>query len=122
MPRDAVAITDLASGAGTTQPAGTAVNPANDANIAAVGDTSRLLVRVTNTSAADRDVVFKAGANPPAVRAGLGDLTVTVPATTGDKLVVLESARFKKADGSIDVDFPASHTGIISAVRMPKGA
>ena len=122
MPRDAVAITDLASGAGTTQPAGTAIAPANGANIAGVKDTSRLVVRVTNTNGTQRTVTFKAGANPPAVRAGVGDLAVVVPATTGDKLVVLESARFVKADGSIDVDFEASMAGIISVVRVPKGA
>lgn len=122
MARDAVAITALTSGAGTAQPAGTAITPANGANIAAVGDASRLVVRVTNTAAANKDVTFKAGGNPPALRSGLGDLTVTVPATTGDSLVVLESARFVKADGSIDVDFAAGHTGVLSAVRLPKGA
>jgi hypothetical protein len=121
MARDAVAITPLASGAGTTNPAGTAITPANGANIPNTGDTSRLVVRVTNTNGTQRTVTFKAGASPPAVRSGLGDLAVVVPATTGDKLVVLESARFAKADGSIDVDFEASMAGVISAVRIPKG-
>lgn len=122
MARDAVSITTLASGVAATQPAGTAITPANGANIANVGDTSRLLVRVTNTNGSDRVVTFKASTAAHALRKGLGDLAVTVPASTGDKLVVLESARFKKADGSIDVDFGASMAGVISAVRMPKGA
>lgn len=122
MARDAVSITALTSGSGTTNPAGTTITPSNGANIAAAGDTSRLLVRVTNTAGANKDVTFKAGANPPALRKGLGDLVVTVPATTGDVLVVLESARFVKADGSIDVDFASAMAGVVSAVRLPKAA
>ena len=120
MARDAVTVTDLVSGAGTTNPAGTTITPANGANIAGVKDSSRVVVRVTNTNGTNRVVTFKAGDNPPAVRKGLGDLAVTVPATTGDKLIVLESARFVKADGSIDVDFGASMAGVISAVRIPR--
>lgn len=120
MARDAVSVTDLTSGAGTTTPAGVAISPTNGANITAVKDTNRVVVRVTNTNGTDRVVTFKAGANPPAIRKGLGDLALTVPATTGDVLVVLESARFVKADGSIDVDFGASMAGKISAVRIPR--
>ena len=120
MARDAVTVTDLVSGAGTTNPAGTTINTTNNANIAGIKDSSRVVVRVTNTNGTDRVVTFQAGANPPAVRKGLGDLAVTVPATTGDKLIVLESARFVKADGSIDVDFGASMAGVISAVRIPR--
>ena len=123
MARDAVTVTALTANAINTNPAGTAISPTNGANIAGVGNTNRLLVRVTNTNGTNRVVTFKAGtSNPPAGRKGLGDLAITVPATTGDVLVVLESARFVKADGSIDVDFGASMAGIISAVRLPKAA
>lgn len=121
MARDAVAITALASGASTTTPAGTTIVQANGANIAGVGDSSAVVVRVTNTDASIRVVTFKASPdNPPAVRKGLGDLAISVPASTGDIMVVLESARFVKKDGSIDVDFAASFAGKISAVRVPK--
>jgi len=122
MPRDAVVITALAAGTAATNPAGTAINPTNDAYIADVGDTSRLLIRITNTNGSDRVATIKAGVNPPAPRQGLGDLDITVPATTGDKVIVVESARFLQADGSINIDFAASFAGIISAVRLPKGA
>lgn len=122
MARDAVAITALSANAGAANPAGTAITPANGANIAGAQDTSRLLVRVTNTHGSDHPVTFRAGVSPPAVRKGIGDLSVTVPQTTGDVLVVLESARFVKADGSIDVDFDTAMAGKISAVRLPKGA
>lgn len=122
MARDAVAITALASGAATATPVGTTITPANGANIAAVGDTNRLVVRVTNTAGAEHTVTFKAGtSNPPAVRKGLGDLAIPV-AASGDVMVILESARFEKPDGSIDVDYETGFTGKISAVRVPKGA
>jgi hypothetical protein len=123
MARDAVTITALSSGVAATNPAGTAINTANGANIAAAGDTSRLLIRITNTNGTNRVATIKAGStNPPAVRKGLGDYAITVPATTGDVVVVVESARFLQADGSINVDFAASMAGVISAVRLPKGA
>lgn len=120
MPRDAVAVTALASNAGTAEPAGTTITPANGANIANIGDASRIVVRVTNTNGTQRTVTFKAGANPPAVRSGIGDLAVTVPASTGVRLIVLETARFLKADGSIDVDFETSMAGVIQVLQIPK--
>lgn len=120
MPRDAVAVTDLAANAGVAAPAGTAISPTNGANIANFGDGGRVVVRVTNTNGTDRTVTVKAGVNPPSVREGLGDLAVVVAATSGVKYLVLETARFQKADGSIDIDFEASMAGNISALRIPK--
>jgi hypothetical protein len=120
MPRDAVAVTALTKNAKTNQPAGTAIAPANGANIPVTGDTRDLLVRVTNTFAGAKNVAFKAGASPPALHAGVGDLVLSVPASTGDILVPIESARFAQADGSINVDFETGMTGIISAVRVPR--
>lgn len=122
MPRDPHAVTDLASGAAVAQPAGTAIAPANGAVINAANDTSRVAVRVTNTAASAKIVTFKAGStNPPAVRKGLGDLAVSLPAGA-DRVIVLESARHCQPDGTINVDFETGMTGIISTVRVPKGA
>lgn len=121
MPRDAIAITDLAVGAGTAQPAGTTINVTNGGNIAAAGDTSKLILRVTNTAGVSKNVTIKAGASPPAVRNGLGDLVVAVP-TVSERLIVLESARHTKADGSIDIDYEAAMAGVASVVRVPRGA
>lgn len=120
MPRDIVAITALTPDAGTAQPAGTAINVTNGAVINGIGDSKRVVVRVQNTNAGAKIVTFKAGVNPPSSRKGLGDLAVSVPATTGDRLFVLESSRFLQADGSIQVDFEAAMTGFVSAVRVPK--
>lgn len=122
MARDAVTVTTLASGVASTTPAGTAINTTNGAIIAGAGDTSRLLIRITNTNGTNRVATIKAGVNPPAIRQGIGDLAITVPATTGDVSLVVESARFVQADGSLWADFAASMAGIISATRLPKGA
>lgn len=121
MPRDAIAITDVPVASAVTTPAGTTISVANGAAIA-VGATHRLIVRVTNTFAGAKNVTFKAGANPPALRASLGDLVVSIPASTGDKLIVLETARHLQADGTISVDFEAGMTGAVAALRAPKGA
>lgn len=122
MPRDAVTITELTSGSAATTPAGTTVVVANGAAIADAKDTSRLLIRLTNTDASDRVATILAGDDPPALRSGIGSLAITVPATTGDMVVVVESARFVQNDGAIHVDFAATYTGKISAIRLPKGA
>jgi hypothetical protein len=119
MPRDAVAVTALASGAATATPAGVAVNTTNGATIGAIGDGSRVVVRVTNTHTATHIVTFKAGVNPPALRAGLGDLEVSLLKET-DVLVVLETARFVQADGTINVDYATGLTGAISVLKIPK--
>lgn len=122
MARDAVTVTALSANALNTNPAGTAINTTNGAVINGVKNADRVLVRITNTNGTQRVATVKAGVNPPAPRKGIGDLAVTVPATTGDVLLVLETARFLQADGTINVDFAASMAGIISAVRLPKGA
>lgn len=122
MPRDAVTITELTANSASANPAGTTVVVANGAVINGVKDSSRVLVRLRNTDASPRVATFLAGDNPPALRAGVGNLEVTVPASTGDVLVVLESARFLQSDGTIQVDFAASFAGTISAVRLPKAA
>ena len=123
MARDAVSVTDLASGAATTTPAGVAINPTNGANIASVKDTSRVVVRVTNTNGTDRVATIKAGDNPPALLASAGDLAVTVPATTGVVWIgPLSSARFAQADGSLEIDLASSFAGTVTAFRIPRTA
>lgn len=116
MPRDSVTITTPALNAGTDTPAGTTINTTNGAVIAAGGRTRKMLLRITNTNGSDRVATVKAGVGP---RAGIGDLAITVPATTGDVLVPVESARFGQANGDIYVDFAASMAGKISALRLP---
>src|ERR1051326_5410912 len=105
MTRDAVTITALTLNAGVTTPAGVTISPTNGANIAAPTRARKMVVRVTNTiTNATHTVTIKAGANPPAGRAGIGDLSVAIP-QSDERLIVLEHARFVQADGTINVDF-----------------
>jgi len=122
MARDNVAITDLKVNAVTTTPAGTAINPANGATIAAPGPMRKVSVRVTNTAASPYAVTFRAGTYPTSMNASLGDLAVTVPATTGDVVLQLDGSRFQQDDGSVSVDFATGMTGFISVLRRSKYA
>lgn len=121
MPRDAVTITALSANAGVANPAGTTINAANDIVVNAVGDGGLVVLRVTNTHGTDHPITVKAGADKAlAPRAGLGDLAVTIPATSGDMLIVLETARFKQPGDVINIDIETNHAGVVSAVRVPK--
>lgn len=122
MPRTAVPVTSLTPNAQNLTPAGTALDPANGHTIAAPPlRTSQLLIRITNTFAGTKLITFKAGgSNPPAVRKGLGDLAITIAASTGDNLFLLESARFGQVDGTINVDIAAGAVGFITAIALPK--
>ena len=119
MARDAISIVAPTVNAATAWGAGTTITPANDAVVSPGGNTQNLFLRITNTHGSDHTVTIKAGDNPPAFRSGLGDLTVTVPATSGDVLIPLESARFVQSDGTIEVDFETDHAGKAYAVRLP---
>jgi hypothetical protein len=90
---------------------------------AAVGGQSELvLLEVTNNaaSAVNLTVSVLAGDNPPAQRAGLGDLD-TVLAQNAVKIIgPLESARFIQDDGKLNVKFtPASGT-LAASIRCYK--
>src|SRR5947209_7654243 len=104
MPRDVVAVTNLTVNTVSNTPAGTTINTTNGASLAQY-DASRSVVRITNTAGAEKTVTIKGGVNPPAMRAGLGNLLVKVPATTGDILIPIEPSRFEQTDGTILVDF-----------------
>jgi hypothetical protein len=93
--------------------------------------TGRTIVIVKNTAANALKVELLAGDNPPALRAGLGDLTLVAAAAQNEINVfsAFESSRFIQTDGAtkgrLDFKFtPASGTiGVqITAYRLPKGA
>lgn len=120
MTRDAVAITVLTANGAVTTPAGVTISTTNGANIARPTRGRKMVVRITNTiTDATKTATVKAGASPPAGRAGLGDLTVAIPASD-ERLVCLETARFVQTDGTINVDFSAGMTGKISAIELPQ--
>jgi hypothetical protein len=80
----------------------------------------RTIIRVANTEGSTNVLTLKAGASPPALRAGQGDITVTVAATSGVQYFgPFESDRCLQADGSISLDFETGMTGTIEALLMP---
>jgi hypothetical protein len=109
-------------------PAGTAIDVTNGMNIPvttsgipASPDEEDIFIFVQTTNGADKAITIRKGANPPAFRAGLGDLVVTAHAATGGGIIgPLESARHKQSDGSINVDFASGTTGTITAYLMPR--
>src|SRR5690242_7145680 len=111
---------------GLADPAGTAIDQANGMNIAlastAIPHTAPsqgLLLRVANTAAAAHNVIVRAGAYPPAFEQMKGDQNVRVTNATTRWVGPIEIARHAQADGSINIDFDASFTGIITAFLVP---
>lgn len=120
MARTAVAYSTLVANNKLTDPAGTSLDATND-HVINAAKPERTLLRVTNTHGSDHDVTIKAGDNPPAFGAGLGDLVVTVAATSGVQWIgPFESGRFLQDDGTLQVDIAASHAGTITAFLIPK--
>lgn len=119
MARTNVPVLALTANAENENPATTALDATNGHIIPAQSDMGRLVLRIVNTFAGSKVVTIKAGVAPPAFRAGLGDLAITMGAQNDVAVVLLESARFAQADGSIWIDLAASMTGTIQALKLP---
>ena len=123
MARTNVPVTSLTTDAKVDAPAAVAIVHGDGATIAASGDTRKLLIVLTNTTAGEKVMTIKAPTdNPNAVRSGVGDLAITFAAgnaTPVVKYVVIESARFAQSDGSISIDFASDTTGFMNAFRLP---
>lgn len=87
----------------------TAIDPTNDMSLAASRDDLTLVV--TNSHETDALTCTLKAVN------GQSDLAVSVAAGATKAIGNIESARFKKADGTIDVDFGAGATGAIFAIK-----
>lgn len=123
MPRTAITPTRLTGNAATTPVATTIDASLVSAGVNVllpVGSTDKLLIRVANTNGSDRVITLAAGANPPAWETAA--LAVTVPATTGVRLIgPLDSARFLQADGTLNIDLAASFAGTLEIYMQPQG-
>lgn len=125
MARDVIVTTKMTRNQGLNL--GSLAAPANGAAFTqangqsfTVKKTHKFGLLVYNSKAGAIVVTIKAGANPPAAEAGLGDLTVTVPTTAFFTLIgPLDGARFMQAGNSIFVDTDASATGTMWAVEFP---
>ncbi len=118
----AITGTDLTLNAAVADPEGTAIVHANTHVITPTGPSSKLAIRLTNTTAASKVMTILAGDNPPADAAGQGDLAITFAdgsTTPVVKWVVIESARFIQNNGTIRITVAASTTGFISAIELP---
>lgn len=119
MARTAVTITSLPAGTATAESAGTSADATNDHVVTPTFPLEELLLVFKNTNGSDRVATIVAGDNPPALSSGLGNLDITVPATTGVRFVTgLESARFLQADGTLEIDLAASFAGTVHAYRL----
>lgn len=82
-----------------------------------IGKAGTLVLYMKNTNGGAQTVKLLAGQGGDlglGWRSQLGDLTITVPATTGEQIAVIrDTGRFKQADGSISVDI--SHANVTVA-------
>jgi len=119
--RTAVTYDALLGNSSLTDPAGTALSAAND-HVIVAAKPEQTVLRVTNTHDSAHDITIKAGDYPPALAAGLGDLVVTVPLTSGVMWIgPFESGRFLQSDGSMLIDVETNHAGTITAFLVPRG-
>lgn len=129
MARTAITWTQALPGQATVQPAPQAIDQANGMNLSQpasvygtfprVAGASRTVLIVNNTTVSSKVITFRAGANPPSMRAALGDINFTLNASTVYYIDMPDPARCTQADGSFNVDFASGMTGTISAVGMP---
>ncbi|MFN3652349.1 MAG: hypothetical protein ACK47B_22465 [Armatimonadota bacterium] len=124
----AIAVTDLVANGAAARPVGDVLDTGTGTvtlSAPVAGESDRVVLEVTNTQgAAALQVAVKAGANPPAFRAGLGDYVPSALAAGATALYgPFESARFVGAGGALQVAFtPASGTigATIRCYRLPK--
>ncbi|MCD9186714.1 MAG: hypothetical protein LUM44_09785 [Pyrinomonadaceae bacterium] len=103
-------VNTISANAAITQPASQSVDTNGTINCAVKSFTDRLLIELVNTDDAACTVTIKAGTGVQAHTAR--DLVVSLAASGNagaNKLIgPLESARFVKGDGSIDIQFQAT--------------
>lgn len=122
MARTPVTVVEMVPNSNIADPAGTAVDPANGHVITqTIGGLEELYIEINSTFAGVKTFTFKAGANPPALSAGQGDLVVSLNAAIGI-VGPLSSARFAQKDGTLQIDVAAAATGTIKAIHMPRTA
>ena len=119
-------VNDLVAHDKIAYPSGDAIDTAGTVPIKAVdleGRADLLVLDVTETGTTNTFVLtFKAGDNPPAIRAPVGDLEISLAASEHKVIGPLEAARFLKNDGDIDVAFSSDGTpaGTVRVYRLPK--
>lgn len=122
MARTAVPVTAISLNTGTVS-SGTAIDTSNG-HVLTLPDDGRFILEVDNTgTVATATLTIKAGDNPPAALAGLGDTTFVV-GTSGKHrgIFLLETARYMQNDGTINIDAGSGFSaGTIAAYSLPRG-
>jgi hypothetical protein len=120
MSRDKITPVELTADAGTdvkNATVATAINTTNGGYIDLNGvSAEKLLIHAKNTEGSTNTVTINSGIYS---RSSLGNLVVTVAATSGEQGIVIETARFKDADGYITLDYESGMTGTVAAYLLP---
>ena len=78
-------------------------------------------LEVYNSAATAKAVTLVASTEATAIKGGIGNYTLSVPAGETHVIDQVESARFMKADGSLDIDFQTGFTGNMHVTGTAKG-
>ena len=126
MARTALTPVTLTANTFTADPAGTALDATNDHVVTPVSALDEYVIRVSHTTGSSKSLTIKAGDNPPADAAGVGDLTQAFADGSGTPVVKwlgpISSARFIQNDGTLNIDVEASMTGTITVFKIPRNA
>lgn len=117
-----VHVTTIALNTATANPVGTAIDATKVGVVTLTKPCRKVILRITNTTAAAKIITITAGDNPPADSAGLGDIATSFAdgsVTPVIKLFVLEAARFIQNDGVIRITYAADTTGFVEAIQLP---
>lgn len=114
-----IPLSEFVPNASLAGPAGTA---AGATNVVSTSGTrlEEVVLRVVTTTATT-NVTVKAGVYPPALNAGQGDLVVACPVGT-TFIGPFTSARFVRADGTLNVDSATAANHTITAFKLPRTA
>jgi hypothetical protein len=115
MVRTDITTSKLAQSSDVAEPAGTAIDQPNGMRIIpGTGHNDRLLLRITNTSGATKQVTI---AKSTSSQVNTDQVTSPIAATTGVGLVRVQPAMIQP-DGTLWLNFVAGHTGVITAYEM----
>lgn len=119
MARGTITPVALSQTAGTVATAATIT--AADGGVIAMGSNKsrNVVLHINNTAASTGTVNITVGDEPPAFRAGLGSVAVTVAGSTS-AFMALEGARHVQSDGNINIDLGTSVSILFSAYVLPE--
>lgn len=121
MARTDVPLSELSVNSNLADPAGTSGDATNNHIISGAAP-EEIVIRVVNGDTAAHTATVLAGASPPALSAGQGDLAQSVGASSTEWLGPFTSARFVQADGSLHLDLDADTSVTVTAFHMPRSA